>query len=110
MDGIIKYLPSPHERDPIQAWDTRIQTQMLRYPRKDEKLCAYAFKVTTCFSSYKYFQVVNDIHKGPLVYAKIYSGVLTNRCHLFNTTKNIAEKSAQIYRARADQYVGKINS
>ena len=50
---------------------------------------------------------MNDLFKGQLAYVRIYSGTLTNRCHLYNTSRNILEKGAQIYRVRADQYIGK---
>ncbi len=51
---------------------------------------------------------MNDLFKGQLAYVRIYSGTLTNRCHLYNTSRSILEKGAQIYRVRADQYIGKI--
>jgi len=93
MDGIIKYLPSPLERGPVVGWDSGSQRDIFRHPKKDEKLCAFVFKV------------VNDLFKGQLAYVRIYSGTLTNRCHLYNTSRNIYEKGAQIYRVRADQYI-----
>jgi len=45
MDGIIKYLPSPIERGPVIGWDSAVQKDVFRQPKKDEKLCAFVFKV-----------------------------------------------------------------
>lgn len=44
--------------------------------------------------------------KGPLVYVRIYSGTLVNKGNLWNVPRALLEKGAQIYRVRADQYVG----
>ena len=49
MDGVIKYLPSPSEKEPVVGKDILTNREVLRYPRKDEKLCALAFKVLLKF-------------------------------------------------------------
>lgn len=45
MDGVVKYLPSPNEREPVVGRDPLTNRDTLRYPKKQEKLCALAFKV-----------------------------------------------------------------
>ena len=94
MDGVIKYLPSPNEREPVMGTDILTNKEFPRFPKKDEKLCALAFKV------------INDAQKGPLVYVRIYSGTFSSKAPVYNVTQNAFEKSAQIFRVRADEYVG----
>jgi len=52
------------------------------------------------------FKVINDAQKGPLVYVRIYSGTFGSKSPIYNVTQNAFEKSAQIFRVRADEYVG----
>jgi len=64
MDAVIKYLPSPSEKPPI--CDIR-DPLCVRKPERQEKLCAYAYKI------------INDPQKGLLTYVRIYSGTLYAR-------------------------------
>lgn len=90
LDAIIKYLPSPFEKSPLVSV---INKNIKRIPKNEEKLCAYAYKV------------VNEKDKGTLVYTRVYSGKLSQRTPLINSSKNIVEKIQYIYRVRANQYV-----
>ena len=45
MDGVIKYLPSPNERQAVIGRDVISNVEVRRFPKKDDKLCALAFKV-----------------------------------------------------------------
>ncbi len=90
LDAIIKFMASPFEKSPLISV---LNPQSKRMPKNEEKLCAYAYKV------------VNDKEKGSLVYMRIYSGRLSQRTPLVNSTKNVLEKIQYIYRVRANQYV-----
>ena len=45
MDAVIKYLPSPNEKEPVKAKNIITNQDVLRRPNKKEKLSALAFKV-----------------------------------------------------------------
>jgi len=42
MDSIIKYLPSPSEKQPVVDFENK---NLIRKPEKTEKLCAYTYKI-----------------------------------------------------------------
>ncbi|KAL4428899.1 hypothetical protein ABPG74_001386 [Tetrahymena malaccensis] len=90
MDSIIKYLPSPIEKNPVFNIDNPSQ---IRKPLPNEKLSAYVYKV------------INDAQKGPLTYVRVYSGTLQNRQGLQISESSIQEKPQQLWRVRADNYV-----
>ncbi|KAL4460614.1 hypothetical protein ABPG72_002901 [Tetrahymena utriculariae] len=90
MDSIVKYLPSPIEKNPVFNVDNHSQ---VRKPLPNEKLSAYVYKV------------INDSQKGPLTYIRVYSGTLQNRQGLQISESSIQEKPQQLWRVRADNYI-----
>ena len=42
MDAVIKYLPSPSEKNPVSDVENPL---LIRKPEKTEKLCAYTYKI-----------------------------------------------------------------
>jgi elongation factor G len=72
LDAIINYLPSPTEGNPVKSVE---DPKQVRKPVKNERLCAYIFKI------------IYDKEKGPLSYARVYSGTLHRSTALRNTTK-----------------------
>jgi elongation factor G len=73
MDAIVDYLPSPVERPPLHAEhlsaSAEMKTEMLKCD-ENAKFCALAFKV------------IYDLHKGPVVFIRVFSGKLTTRDQL----------------------------
>lgn len=51
MDGVIKYLPSPLEKEPVKTEDPELGITLLRRPDKKDKFCALAFKVLCVIST-----------------------------------------------------------
>lgn len=92
LDSIVKYLPSPEEILPLVSV---VDKNIKRLPKKEEKLCVYAYKV------------VNEKEKGSLVYVRVFSGKLSTRTPLFNASKGLTEKIQYIYRVRGNKYVSK---
>jgi len=45
MDGVVKFLPSPNEKEPVKAINILTGKEVIRNPDKKDKLCALAFKV-----------------------------------------------------------------
>lgn len=70
MNAIIDLLPSPTERPPVLC---QINPSNKRKPEKNEPLTIFVFKV------------IYDLEKGPLAYARVYSGLLKKNMTLFNT-------------------------
>jgi elongation factor G len=89
LDSIVTFLPSPLERPPVIARDTKNSVSKSISPTSMD-LCALAFKV------------VYDEARGPLVFARVYSGTLPARQVLHNSTRNIKERASQILRVSAD--------
>lgn len=79
MDAIILYLPSPKERNKL-------------YGNFDNELCAKAFKV------------IHDKQKGPLVFLRIYNGMLKKGQRIYNVQQNQSEQIARLYMAYADDF------
>ena len=99
LDSISAFLPSPNDRPPEiavakQQNDTIKKINIL--PSSDE-LCALAFKVT------------NDNARGPLVYVRVFSGILEDKSNIFNPNKNCRERINQVLKVSADD-LEKLNS
>eukprot|EP00049_Salpingoeca_infusionum_P024246 m.15368 g.15368 ORF g.15368 m.15368 type:complete len:738 (-) comp6589_c0_seq2:77-2290(-) len=108
LDSVIDFLPSPLDRPEAQLVprNTVINPQdyallasghmdaskdIISLPPLDEgPLCALAFKVT------------HDRHRGPLVFIKVYSGVLNTRQVVYNTGTQGKERITRVLRVRAD--------
>ncbi|VEN49354.1 unnamed protein product [Callosobruchus maculatus] len=79
MDAAILYLPSPNERNK-------------HYKAFGDDLCARAFKVT------------HDKHKGPLVFFRIYNGMLNKGQRIYSVQQACAEQAGKLYIAFADDF------
>ena len=115
LDAVGAYLPSPLDRPPVMAYkvkrnrsttlssqrkstETNYQSnelegepQPLPFSRDaDAPLCALAFKVKV------------DKHKGPIVWLRVYSGVLKKSSDVLNTNRNVKERVSQLYKIEAD--------
>ncbi|KAI8646065.1 P-loop containing nucleoside triphosphate hydrolase protein [Parasitella parasitica] len=78
LDAVIDYLPSPLDRPSAMVTYSSGKTALI--PLNDNHLCALAFKV------------VHDAKRGPMVYVKVYSGKISTRMTLFNTTTRGKER------------------
>lgn len=79
MDAIILYLPSPKERNKL-------------FSNFDEELCAKAFKV------------IHDKQRGPLVFFRIYNGILKKGQRIYSVQQNLSEQLSRLYIAYADDF------
>eukprot|EP00053_Salpingoeca_punica_P003716 m.44822 g.44822 ORF g.44822 m.44822 type:complete len:758 (+) comp12371_c0_seq1:117-2390(+) len=99
LDAVVDFLPSPLERPPVQAMlpsghgKSGAAKEVALPPNSDGPLCALCFKVT------------HDPHRGPLVFLRVYSGVLTNRATVQNCTRGTKERTTRILRVMADAHV-----
>ncbi|XP_036888109.1 ribosome-releasing factor 2, mitochondrial isoform X3 [Sturnira hondurensis] len=81
LDAITMYLPSPEERS----------YEFLQWYKGD--LCALAFKV------------LHDKQRGPLVFVRIYSGVMKPQSAIHNINGNCTERISRLLLPFADQHV-----
>ena len=90
LDSIAAFLPSPMDRPDIRlvGRDSKEKIQLLN-PQSAE-LCGMCFKV------------VHDPQRGPLVYVRIYSGQLTAKQTLTNSTRQQRERINQLLKVSAD--------
>ncbi|XP_023393960.1 ribosome-releasing factor 2, mitochondrial [Pteropus vampyrus] len=81
LDAITMYLPSPEERN----------YEFLQWYKED--LCALAFKV------------LHDKQRGPLVFLRIYSGLIKPQLAIHNINGNCTERISRLLLPFADQHV-----
>ncbi|POS83333.1 hypothetical protein EPUL_004818, partial [Erysiphe pulchra] len=51
------------------------------------------------------FKVVNDVHRGILVYVRVYSGSIKRNASLWNTNLHVSEKSPRILQMQASEAI-----
>ncbi|NXC41049.1 RRF2M factor, partial [Penelope pileata] len=81
LDAIIMYLPAPNERS----------YEFLQWYKDD--LCALAFKV------------LHDKCRGPLVFIRVYSGLLKPQSAVYNINKSCTERMSRLLLPFADQQI-----
>ncbi|XP_055277823.1 ribosome-releasing factor 2, mitochondrial isoform X1 [Moschus berezovskii] len=81
LDAITMYLPSPEERN----------YEFLQWYKGD--LCALAFKV------------LHDKQRGPLVFMRVYSGVIKPQMAIYNINGNCTERISRLLLPFADQHI-----
>lgn len=88
LDGIVEFLPSPDESEPIRhAKDESIS----RSPTPDEAFAALAFKI------------VSDRHMGKLTFIRIYAGTLDSGSTVWNSTRETPQRIGRILRMHANR-------
>ena len=91
LDAIVSYLPSPAERPfPTAISD---KGQRLDFPPTSRSLCALAFKL------------VHDAQRGPLVYARVYSGALQNRTTIYNQNRDVKERITKLLQMKGAETI-----
>jgi len=93
LDAVIDYLPSPHEKPPVEGSDPRDkEVKMTRPHNSDAPFSALVFKV------------VNDQH-GDLTYIRVYSGTLTKGTRLLNPGNGKKENASRIFEMHANNRI-----
>lgn len=82
LDAVGEYLPSPLDKPPVEAVSILDESIKLRKADEKDELCALAFKIT------------EDPQRGPLVFVRVFSGVLNEKTTLLNTTAGVARNLA----------------
>ncbi len=90
LDAIIYYLPSPLDIPPVKGKNPLTDEEIERKPSENEPLTALAFKIMA------------DPYMGSLTYVRVYSGVLSSGSYVYNSTRNIKERVARIFRMHAN--------
>lgn len=91
LDGIVRFLPSPLERPPVQGTDRKEEMQLERKPDADEKLAALVFKIQA------------DSFAGRVSYLRIYAGTLKVGQQVFNPVKRKKERVGKIFLMHANK-------
>lgn len=86
LDAVIDYLPSPHDRGPPIALSDGVKCT----DKNELAACALAFKV------------VIDQQRGPMVFVRVYSGMINRGSNLYNTTTKTKERVMRILQMYAD--------
>ncbi|GAB5046910.1 elongation factor G [Thermodesulfovibrio sp. TK110] len=91
LDAIVYYLPSPLDIPPVKGVNPLDGTEVFRRASIDEPLTALAFKIMA------------DPYMGSLTYVRVYSGILTSGSYVYNSTRNIKERVARIFRMHSNR-------
>ncbi|MCX7723832.1 MAG: elongation factor G [Thermodesulfovibrio sp.] len=91
LDAIVYYLPSPLDIPPVKGVNPLNGIELERKASVDEPLTALAFKIMA------------DPYMGSLTYVRVYSGVLTSGSYVYNSTRNIKERVARIFRMHSNR-------
>jgi len=88
LDGIVDFLPSPEDIDPIiHAADE----SNVRHHSDDEPFSALAFKIMA------------DKHMGKVTYIRIYSGVLDSGANVWNSSREKKQRVGRIIRMHSNR-------
>jgi elongation factor G len=90
LDSIVFYLPSPLDIPPVKGINPSDGSEVERKPDVNEPLTALAFKIMA------------DPYMGSLTYVRVYSGVLSSGSYIYNSTRNLKERVARIFRMHAN--------
>jgi elongation factor G len=91
LDAVVDYLPSPLDMPPVVAHRKGDDGEVQRNAAVSEPLLALAFKV------------VHDPHRGPLVFLRVYSGVLKVKDAIQNVTRDRKERVNKLLQVHANK-------
>jgi elongation factor G len=91
LDAVIDFLPSPADLPPVTAIRKHDKHEVQRSPSVDQPLLALAFKV------------LHDPHRGPLVFFRVYSGVLRVKDGIQNCTQDRKERVTKLLQIHANK-------
>lgn len=91
LDAVVRYLPSPLDRPPVQGKkpDPKKEQLETRKPSDKEPFCGLVFKI------------VADPH-GDLCFVRVYSGVLSGKSRMLNPRTGKKELIGQLLHVQAD--------
>jgi elongation factor G len=88
LDGIVDYLPSPEDIEPII---NAVDEKDIRHHTDEEPFSALAFKIMV------------DKHNGKLTFIRIYSGVLSSGCNVWNSSREKKQRCGRIIRMHSNR-------
>jgi len=91
LDAIVDILPSPLDLPPVAGENPRTHEEETRQPDPNESLCGLAFKV----------QLNEDGRR--MIFVRLYSGILEERCDVLNVRTNKKEKVSRIFLMHAKE-------
>jgi elongation factor G len=94
LDAVVDYLPSPDQVAPLAATDVATGDEIVRPANDGAPLAAYAFRAMV------------DPVAGPLVFARVFSGVLAAGTEIVNAGTGRRERAARLLRFEAADRVG----
>ncbi len=90
LDAVVDYLPSPAERPPVRGTAPKTKEEVERRPDPKEPFACLAFKTVS-------------EPTGDLVYLRIYSGELSPKDEVLNTSTGKSERVARIFRMMGER-------
>jgi len=90
LDAVIHYLPSPLDVPPIEGLNPESGEKETRPVEEQGPFSALAFKI------------VSDPYVGRSVYVRVYSGTLTTRSRMLNSTNERLERAGRLLRMHAN--------
>jgi elongation factor G len=90
LDAVVDYLPSPLDIPPTVGKDMKGQVDLERRPDDKEPFSALAFKIMA------------DQHLGKLIFARIYSGMISQGDGVLNSTQDRKERIGRIVQMHAN--------
>jgi elongation factor G len=90
LDAVIDYLPSPLDIPPTVGKDMKGQLDLERRPDDKEPFAALAYKIMA------------DQHLGKLIFARIYSGMISQGDGVLNSTQDRKERIGRIVQMHAN--------
>ena len=90
LDAVIQYLPSPLDVPPVEGLNPKSGEMETRPVEEQGPFSALAFKI------------VSDPYVGRLAYVRVYSGTLTTRSRILNSTKERKERAGRLLRMHAN--------
>jgi elongation factor G len=91
LDGVINYLPSPHDVPPLRGINPKTDEDITRPVSDDAPFTALAFKVAT------------DPFVGTLTFFRVYAGQLKAGSYVLNVNQGEKERIGRIIRMHANQ-------
>ena len=91
LDGVVDYLPSPHDIPPVHGIDPNTGDEIYRKASDEDPFSALAFKLQ------------NDPFVGQLTFFRVYSGTIEAGSYIYNATTGEKERLGRIVRLQADK-------
>lgn len=91
LDGVIHYLPSPMDVEPVTGINPKTEAPEIRKPDVTEPFAALAFKIAT------------DPYVGRIAFFRVYSGHLDSGSVVYNTGSQKRERLARLLRMHSNK-------